>query len=43
MSYSGSRRKFGESTKLFGFYTTGDIGGTSESNAYVAIGMVHNF
>jgi predicted porin len=39
----GLDHKLGESTRLFGFYTTGDIGGTSESNDYVAIGIEHNF
>ncbi len=39
----GLDRKLGESTRLFGFYTTGDIGGTSERNEYVAIGIEHNF
>jgi Gram-negative porin len=39
----GLDHEFGENTKLFGFYTTGDIGGTSETNSYVAIGIEHNF
>jgi predicted porin len=39
----GLDHELGESTRLFGFYTTGDIGGTSESNDYVAIGIEHNF
>jgi hypothetical protein len=39
----GLDHKLGEDTKLFGFYTTGDIGGTAESNNYVAIGIEHNF
>jgi predicted porin len=39
----GLDHKLGESTRLFGFYTTGDIGGTSERNDYVAIGIEHNF
>lgn len=30
-------------TKLFGFYTTGDIGGTSAENEYLAIGIKHEF
>lgn len=34
--------EFGD-TKLFGFYTTSDIGGTSENNEYLAIGIQHNF
>jgi predicted porin len=39
----GLDHKLAESTRLFGFYTTGDIGGTSESNEYVAIGIEHDF
>ena len=39
----GLDHELGEDTKLFGFYTTGDIGGTSERNEYVAIGIEHNF
>ena len=39
----GLDHKLGEDTRLFGFYTTGDIGGTDESNEYVAIGIEHNF
>ncbi len=39
----GLDRELGEDTRLFGFYTTGDIGGTTESNNYVAIGVEHNF
>jgi predicted porin len=39
----GLDHELGEDTKLFAFYTTGDIGGTSESNHYVAIGIEHNF
>jgi predicted porin len=39
----GLDHKLGEATKLFGFYTMGDIGGTNESNEYVAIGIEHNF
>jgi hypothetical protein len=39
----GLDHKLGEKTRLFGFYTTGDIGGTGESNEYVAIGLEHNF
>jgi predicted porin len=40
---AGLDHKLGDKTKLFGFYTTGDIGGTGESNEYVAIGLEHNF
>lgn len=39
----GLDHKLGESTRLFGFYTTGDIGGTDESNEYLAIGIEHDF
>lgn len=39
----GLDHELGENTKLFGFYTTGDIGGTSESNDYAAIGLEHKF
>jgi predicted porin len=39
----GLDHELGEETRLFGFYTTGDIGGTSESNNYFAIGIEHNF
>jgi len=39
----GLDRELGEDTKLFGFYTTGDIGGTGESNNFIAIGIEHNF
>ena len=33
----------GESTRLFGFYTTGDVGGATETNDYAAIGIEHAF
>lgn len=39
----GLDHELGEDTRLFAFYTTGDIGGTSESNNYFAIGIEHNF
>ena len=39
----GLDHMLGESTKLFAFYTTGDIGGTSECNNYAAIGIEHKF
>jgi predicted porin len=39
----GLDHELGENTKLFGFYTSGDIGGTNESNDYVAIGLEHKF
>ena len=40
---AGVDHRLGKDTKLFGFYTTGDIGGTSEKNEYVAVGIQHNF
>ena len=39
----GLDHALGEDTKLFAFYTAGDIGGTSETNRYLAIGIQHNF
>ncbi|MGH7129373.1 MAG: porin [Planctomycetaceae bacterium] len=39
----GLDHELGENTKLFGFYTTGDIGGTDERNDYLAIGIEHKF
>jgi predicted porin len=39
----GLDHRLGEKTKVFGFYTTGDIGGTAASNDYLAIGLEHNF
>lgn len=39
----GLDRELGERTRLFGFYTTGDIGGTSVSNDYLALGIEHRF
>lgn len=39
----GLDHALGKNTKLFGFYTAGDIGGTSESNKYVALGLEHSF
>lgn len=39
----GLDHELGEDTKLFAFYTTGDIGGTSESDSYIALGIQHNF
>ena len=39
----GLDHSLGENTKVFGFYTTGDIGGTDESNDYLAIGIEHKF
>ncbi len=40
---AGVDYRLGKDTKVFGFYTTGDIGGTSEKNEYLAIGIQHNF
>jgi predicted porin len=40
---AGLDRMLAEDTRLFGFYTTGDIGGTLESNNYVAVGIEHKF
>jgi predicted porin len=40
---AGLDHELGADTRLFGFYTTGDIGGTGESNHYVAIGIEHDF
>lgn len=39
----GLDHALGENTKVFGFYTTGDIGDTSASNDYLAIGLEHKF
>jgi predicted porin len=39
----GVDRKLGESVKLFGFYTAGDIGGTHESDRYAAVGIEVKF
>ena len=39
----GLDHKLGEDTRLSGFYTVGDIGGTSEKRQYVGIGLQHNF
>jgi predicted porin len=39
----GLDHELGEDTRLFGFYTTGDIGGTRENNQFIAIGIEHNF
>jgi predicted porin len=39
----GLDHALGEDTKLFAFYTAADIGGTRESNRYLAIGIQHNF
>ncbi len=39
----GLDHALGDATRLFAFYTSGDIGGTSESNNYAAIGIEHKF
>lgn len=39
----GLDREFSEDTRVFGFYTTGDIGGTGESVSYAAVGIEHKF
>lgn len=39
----GLDHALGENTRLFGFYTTGDIGGTGRRNDSVALGLEHDF
>jgi predicted porin len=39
----GLDREFGERTRVFGFYTAGDIGGTRVSNDYLALGIELEF
>lgn len=39
----GIDHRLGENTRLFGFYTTGEIGGTDERNDHVAVGLEHDF
>ncbi|HEX7030986.1 MAG TPA: porin [Gammaproteobacteria bacterium] len=39
----GLDRRIGDSTKLFGFYTTGDVAATGESNDYFGVGIEHKF
>jgi predicted porin len=39
----GLDRKLGDSARVFGFCTTGDIGGTDERNTYLAVGIELNF
>jgi predicted porin len=39
----GLDHALGKDTKVFGFYTAGDIGGGSENNRYLAVGIQHNF
>jgi predicted porin len=39
----GLDHALGDATRLFAFYTGGDIGGTTESVGYAAIGIEHQF
>lgn len=39
----GLDRKLGKNTKVFGFYTTGDIAASDEGNDYFGIGLEHKF
>jgi predicted porin len=39
----GLDRRLAESTRVFFFYTTGEIGGTHQTNNYVAVGIEHKF
>jgi predicted porin len=39
----GLDHALGQNTKVFGFYTRGEIGATNESNEYLAIGLEHKF
>lgn len=39
----GVDHKLGRNTKLFGFYTTGDIAETDESRDYFGVGIEHKF
>jgi predicted porin len=39
----GLDHELAERTKLFGIFSTGEIGGTSEKNEYFAVGIQHNF
>jgi predicted porin len=39
----GLDHELGENTKLFGFYTDGDIGGANQGNDYLAVGIEHKF
>jgi predicted porin len=40
---AGVDRELGEHTRLFGFFTEGDIGRTGQRNRYLAIGIEHDF
>ncbi len=40
---AGLDHALGEDTRIFAFYTAGDIGGTGASNRYAAIGIEHDF
>jgi predicted porin len=39
----GLDRKLGEDTRVFAFFTTGEIGGTDERDEYAALGIEHDF
>jgi predicted porin len=39
----GLDHELAQSTRVFAFYTAGDVGGTSVRNDYAAIGIEHNF
>lgn len=39
----GFDHKFSKATKVYGFYTTADIGGTDQSNDYFGVGLEHKF
>jgi predicted porin len=39
----GLDRGLGENTRLFGFFTSGDLGRTGERNRYLAVGIEHDF
>lgn len=39
----GLDHKLGDRTKLFGFFTTGDVAATGESNEYFGLGIEHKF
>lgn len=39
----GLDHELDENTKLFGFYTTGEIGATNVRNRYLAVGIEHKF
>lgn len=39
----GLDHEFSEDTRVFGFYTAGDVGGTNDSVSYAALGIEHKF